>query len=128
MSAALRVLGVCVIGTALTFLLREMGFRGAKLVSSVTIVVSLGFAAVGIERIISGLDITPFGAEVSRAALLLLKIIGTGYLFGLVSDICRELGEGGIASAMLVVGRVEILLLILPTLGEIIGLGIEYMK
>lgn len=124
----MRAIGICLTCAVLAFLLRELGFRGAKLVSSVAIVGAISFAFLGIGRLASGLDTSYFGEDVADAALLLLKIIGASYIFGVSADVCRELGEAGVASAMLVAGRVEILLLILPTLREIIGLGIEYMK
>ncbi len=116
------------IGATLAFLLRELGFRGAKLVSSVAIVCTVSFAVLGIGRLASGIEAPYFGGELEEAALLLLKIVGISYVFGISADVCREMGESGVASAMLTVGRVEILLLILPTLRKIIGLGIEYMK
>ena len=121
-------MGVCVIGATLAFLLREMGFKGAKLVSSAVIIAAVGFAVLYIEKLSSGLEISVFGKSFGDAVLLLMKIFGTGYLFGVSADFCRELGESGIASALLVVGRVVILLEIMPTLTEIIGLGIEYME
>lgn len=128
MTDAFSAVGVSVIAAVLVFLLREMGFKGAKLVGSVGVIILITFAVLGMGRLTEGLDISYFGEEVGEAALLLLKIIGISYVFGTAADVCRELGEGGIASAMLVVGRVEILLLILPVLREIIGLGTEYMK
>ena len=128
MSDALRAAGICVIGGVLTFLLREVGFKGSRLVSAAVIIGAVSFAVIGIGEIASGLDGSAFGRDFSDAALLLLKIVGVGYLYGVSADFCREIGEGGIASALLVVGRVEILLQILPTVTKIIGLGLEYME
>ena len=128
MTGALRAVGVCIIGAVLAFLLREIGFKGARLVSAAVIIGAVSFAVIGIGKITEGIGLSGFGADFEEAALLILKIVGIGYLFGVSSDFCREMGEGGIASALLAVGRVEILLQILPTVAKIIGLGIEYMQ
>ena len=127
MSDALRIVGIGVVGAVLSFFLREAGFHGAKIVAAVA-VVGLSISAIeAFGRLSGGLGASYFGKEIEDGARLILKIIGTGYVFGVSSDVCRELGEGGLASAVLVVGRVEILLLALPTFREIIGLGIELM-
>ena len=59
---------------------------------------------------------------------LFIKIMGVGYVFGIGADICRELGEGGVANALLGVGRVEILLICMPAFSEIFELGLSYLQ
>jgi stage III sporulation protein AD len=109
-------------------LLREAGFKGAKLIGIVTVLTVLGGVVKGIERIATGLGVENFGPEIERGVTYILKIVGVSYVFGVSSDVCREIGEGGIASAMLTAGRVEILLLSLPVFREILGIGIEMMR
>ena len=112
----------------LAFVLRECGFRAAKLVSLVGIVILVGSAASGIGELVSSLGISRLGDEAEEGCRLMLKIVGVGYVFGSSAELCREIGEGGVANALSVAGRVEIFLLILPTLREIITLGVELMK
>ena len=50
---------------------------------------------------------------------------GLGYLFGISADICRELGESGIAKSLEVVGRVEIIAVAVPFWKKIIETGVE---
>jgi hypothetical protein len=57
-----------------------------------------------------------------------LKILGIGYLSGLSSDICKELGEAGIASVVVLLARLEILLIISPLIIKILTLGLELVK
>ena len=53
------------------------------------------------------------GAELSYALAAAMKILGIGYLFGICSDVCRELGESTLAKVTEVVGRAESLMVIL---------------
>jgi hypothetical protein len=50
-----------------------------------------------------------------------LKIVGVGYLSGIASDLCTDLGEGGLARGATVLGRLEIAVICLPFLEKIIG-------
>lgn len=128
MSDALRAVGIAVIATFCTLLLREAGFRGAKLAAVSAMVGIFSFALILSGRIIAllGMDgLSESGEGVLRS---FIKIIGIGYIYGIGSDICRELGEGGIASALLVVGRVEILLVCLPAFLEVFNVGLGYLK
>jgi stage III sporulation protein AD len=68
------------------------------------------------------------GADLSEPVSVILKIIGLGYLFGISADICRELGEGGIAKALEVAGRVEIILLSVPDLIKTLNLGVGLIE
>lgn len=128
MTDALRIVGIGTLASVLGMLLREAGFKGAKLIGICAIVALSAYAVSGIGEFSSGLGTQYFGSEIEKSAVLIMKIVGTGYIFGVCSDICRELGEAGLSSAVLIAGRIEILLLALPSFREIIGLGIELMK
>ena len=65
------------------------------------------------------------GANNSEYARAMLKILGAGYVFGVCSDICSELGEGGLSGAVCLFGRVEIIALSLPYIKRIVEKGIE---
>ena len=64
----------------------------------------------------------------SEAAEGVLKISGIGFLMGASADVCRELGESGIARGVTLAGRLEILCVALPFLREIVALGVELLK
>lgn len=124
----LKIAGAGLVAAMLAFILRECGSRSAKLVSSVGIVVLLAASVGGIGRIVPSLGIPKLGSDAAEGCALMLKIVGAGYVFGTSADLCREIGENGVASALVVAGRVEIFLLILPVLREIITLGVEMLK
>ena len=60
-----------------------------------------------------------------ESALSILKIIGIGYIFGISSDVCRELGEAGISSALSLIGRFEAIAVALPFIAEIFSLALS---
>ena len=128
MNESLRVVGIGVISVFCIILLREAGFRGTKLVSSVAMVGISSVALVLAGQIVSGLGMDGLDAGGGEILRLFIKIMGVGYVFGIGTDICRELGEGGVANALLGVGRVEILLICMPAFSEIFELGLSYLQ
>ena len=78
-----------------------------------------GSPSAGTSTSLSTADIADSAAEIIDGAT---KILGLGYIFGICSDVCRELGENGVANSILVVGRVEIFLATLPYLDTLLGL------
>ena len=103
-----------------TVLLKNLGWRGASVFASLGLVLLFG-------------ELPGFFSEMSKlssawealgeSATAIFKIIGVGYLFGISSEICRELGESGIASALSLVGRFEIITVALPFISEIFTLA-----
>ncbi len=78
-----------------------------------------GSPSAGTSTTLGTADIADSAAEIIDGAT---KILGLGYVFGICSDVCRELGENGVANSILVVGRVEIFLATLPYLDTLLGL------
>ena len=116
----LKACGSALLIAALTFVLSELGFWGKKAVSALGIVIFfLVFAdlAADILSRIGGIEI----GEVGRGAVeTALKVVGVGHAFGVCADVCSELSEVGIANALTVVGKLEILLIMLPTVIELV--------
>ena len=149
MTPVMRVCAIALICAVLGLLLREAGFRGSRLVTLMGIVALLGIGASGLASILDfltevGADMTSGGSgaigslggsgaggssqsgEILAATGKIIdgatRIVGLGYVFGICSDVCRELGEIGVANSILVVGRVEIFLATLPYLDTLLGL------
>lgn len=103
-------------------LLKNLGWRGAPV-----------FTSLGIVLLIS--ELLGFFAETGKISFIfenlgdgaaaMLKIIGLGYLFGISSEICKELGENGISSALSLVGRFEIIAVAIPFISEIFSLALS---
>lgn len=122
MSQMIRLAAVPLLVAALAFMLKELGFGGARLFAGVGAVTVLGLAIGGIGEVMGKLLPILENGAADEAFSVSVKILGVGYVFGTVSDLCRDIGESGVASAALTLGRVEILLLICPYIVKILQL------
>ena len=120
-----RVIAYALITAVLGVVLRELGFRGTRLVMLIGTVSLIGASVTYIGDALSLLPSVQDGGEY---AVAMLKIVGVGYAFGICSDVCRELGESGVANAVGLVGRVETFLAVLPYFEKMIELGAELLK
>ncbi len=124
----LKIVGLSLLLAIMAFLLRSFGFKGAGVFAAIAVIAV--FSAVSGElATLSSLvgASTLFSGEASRYAGTIIKLVGSGYLFGICSDVCRELGEVGIANGVTVAGRVELFALTAPYLGKILELGEELL-
>ena len=119
-------------GAALTlavivFMLREVGFRGASVIAVISALLLLIRSVEIYGRIKENILALPEELLENGVLAAMLKVTGFTYLYGISSDVCRDLGEAGISRALEVVGRVEIALVAAPYVKEIIMLGSELL-
>ena len=120
-----KICGIALIGAALAFIMKNYGWRGASLISiagMLTLLLSLGQY---FEKISVFFDTAMGSSTMNTAAESGLKVLGIGYFSGICSDICRELGEVGIASVMALLFRLEMLTVVFPMVIEIMNIGLE---
>ena len=123
MSDWVKIIAYALLTLFLGVLLRELGFKGSKLVLILGMVSIVAVSVVYIGKILS---LFPgLGDENKGYAVAMLKMIGVGYAFGVCSDICSDLGETTLSGAVLLFGRVEIITLSLPFVKMIVEKGIE---
>jgi len=121
----LKIFGLALLLSMTAFLLRSFGWRGAPIFASVALVLLLSEAAGGLESVFLSVEKIGGGAGISEPVSASLKILGLGYLYGICADVCRDMSEAGIAKAVEVVGRVEIVAVVMPYFEEIIKVGVE---
>ena len=119
----LKGAAVGVLCAAVGAVLSELGFSGKRIFAASAITVILCAALSGASDMIGDILGIADGAGVGKIGRVALKVVGCGYLFGFVSDVCEELGERGIGSAVAVLGRVEMLALVFPYFLDICKLG-----
>ena len=123
MSDWVKVIAYVLITLFLGALLKELGFKGSKLVLLLGVVSVLGAGVIYIGKMLSFLpNLTD---NTKEYAIAMLKILGVGYAFGICSDICAELGEASLSGAVCLFGRIEITMLSLPFIKTIVEKGIE---
>ncbi len=115
------------IGAFVAVLLRELGFRGVGAYSALCGILVFSLAADGMAMLADEVKSLAGAAELSEIGKSALKIIGVGYIFGICSDICQDLGERAVASALNIVGKIEIFLIVLPYFKKILDYGIRLL-
>ena len=123
-----RICGVAILSAICAFLLRGFGWRGVPIFVAGVSVLLICELEGRIEYVFGALKEIGEGTGVSETLASALKVLAAGYLFGICADICRELGESGVAKAVDVVGRVEIIAIVIPYFEEIIKIGIELIE
>ncbi len=122
----MTVLGVCMAAVLLSimaFALREFGYKGAPLFALLCAVCLLSSAAAPLRQLVPLFDGILSEESTAQTASAALRIVGVGYVCMLASDICRDLGEAGIARAVVLLSRICILIIAYPYLQNLISLG-----
>ena len=128
MTEAIKSVGVVLIIAILTTVLSELGFRGTRLISALGVLATVVITLYLFDDVIDALGgIIELGG-IEDIANTAIKIIGIGYVYGVASDICLDLGERGIALTVLGAGRVEILLLALPSVIKVVEGAIDMIN
>ena len=124
------ILHLCAVAIALAIcalLLRELGFRGAPVFAVLCMLFLLSLLSEYASLLGDvGKRISQF-SEVSEGALAIFKIVGVGYVAGISSDICCDIGDKSIAKGVMIAGRVEILAISLPFLMKILDYSLELL-
>jgi len=121
----IKLIGAALLLAVTAFLLKQLGWSGAPVFAVICALFLLVETADALTGIFNSVINAGEAVSISEPIGAALKTLGAGYLFGISSDVCRELGESGIAKAVEVVGRVEIIAIVIPYFEEIIKLGVE---
>jgi stage III sporulation protein AD len=125
-SGIFKVVAYILITLFLGVILKELGFKGARLVFVLGTISVVGAVAAYVGTLVTVLDgVVDVNGEYTVA---ILKIVGIGYVFGVCSDICTELGEGVLANSVCLFGRVEIMMVCIPFIKTIIEKGISIIQ
>lgn len=116
----IKACGGALLAAIIGFMLSELGFRGKRAVSAtLAVILLLGFVDL-LADAASKIALVPIADEGKEAVRCALKIVGVGHAFNIASDTCYELSEGGIGAALSLVGKLQIILMILPTVIDLI--------
>ena len=77
-----------------------------------------------LERINALVSIT----DATAYASIILRALGIALICELCAQLCRDLGEGGLAVGVSLFGRLEILLLSLPLIDQILEIAKELLE
>ena len=124
----MRACALALLAVILGAVLSELGFKSKKLLSTLAALLIVSMLWGEVAHLVDKLGTFSEMAGIGDAAKCALKVVGLGYVFGFTSDVCREMGEGGVASAVGIVGRVETFLVVMPYLEKSLELGAQMLK
>ena len=125
------MLKICALGiiTAVSaFLLKDFGWKGAPVFCLIGFIAMLSLAGEQFSSLREVISYVGESGGVSEGAADILKVIGIGYVAGISSEVCRDLGAGSIAASVAVFARLEVLVIVAPYLLEAVKLGMELIE
>ena len=93
-----------------------------------SVVLMLGIALTVLSPVLTYIKELMGNTLASEYSTLTLKALGIGYLTQISSEICRESGEGSIATGIETVGKLELIILSFPLLSKIFAISEELLS
>ena len=122
-SAMISMIGIGLIGTVMTVLLRQYRPEFAVVVTVITSIMILFMMFQWIQPILEEVrELLGQLPALSEHTQILLKAVGICFLTQLACGLCRDAGEGAIAAHIETAGKVAILVISLPMFGQILEL------
>ena len=120
MSDIIKLFGIGLLCAVAGIILRQI--KGGELSLFIRIggvLIIFGAAMVMMKNVISDLMEITEGQGLDTYSRVLIKTLGIALLTKICSDICRDCGEGTLASGVELCGKIAILLLCIPMIGEL---------
>jgi len=125
--STLQLCGICLLAVLMILLLRQARAEFAPLVSLAVSILLLGTAAAVYFPLREWMESLPLTGEMANSITAMTKCLGLALITQTTAEVCRDAGEGAIASRVELVGKAEILLLCLPMLKELIRITGEVL-
>lgn len=128
MDTVMRICGVVFCALAAALLLRDRHRAVAAVCVSLAIVTALVYCASSqLSGFTETLNRLSEGGGFADYAVTLTKALGIAYVTGAATEVCKSCGEGGLAYAVNLGGRAELLLLALPMVSKLLGIASEIL-
>ncbi len=122
MSGIIEISGIAITAAIAALALKNINQSMGRAVAIAGLILTLLFGIKGvggaITELITDIDISLLGVYGKR----MLKALGIGLTVKIASDICTGCGEGGVAGGIETAGKIEIILICLPTVKELFSL------
>ena len=113
----LKMCGAAIIASFAAMLLRELGRNSDVPVKLGAAVILLAAGAAITAPLVAWLGGNA-GAALGGNFDIIIRAMAIALCVRLAADICRECGAAGVGAALEIAGRIEVLILALPILGE----------
>ena len=119
----LRICGLALLAAVAALSLRESGGRLASLVPFAAGLFLFAFVLGRTREAVELFTSLGGGETVGEALSLGLRVVGLSAITEVTAGVCRDLGEGGLATKVEWCGRAEILVATLPQLARLMALA-----
>ena len=128
MADILRLCGIAVLGLCAVLIVREKSAVFAMLCTAAAVLVIAlyileGGAFTAVNTIVEAARESAF----SGYAEILLKALGIAYISAFTAELCRSAGEGMLATAAVLAGKGELILLSLPLISRLLQVAAELL-
>ncbi len=124
----LKYCGAAICALVCVLILKSHKGEMAMLVSLCASVVLVSAAATIVIPVFDFLSETMTNSGFGKYFSILLKAMGITLGVQFTAELCRDSGEGGIASKVELVGKAEVLVLCLPLIRELVTLAADIMN
>lgn len=119
---------IAVLGLALTMVVRQWRSDFLPLIRVCIMILFATLLLTAVTPIFDFIRSLTQSNGMTEYITTLLKALGIALLTEICANICRESGENGIAAGVEMTGKLEILLLCLPLMGEILTVAKDLME
>ena len=121
MTMLLRLCGIAVIAAIFSYIIKKQTDRSPSLFVILSFVLILSYITARIYPAISSLRELTADNLSEGYFTLMLKALGISLIVKTVTEICEQMGETALSSAIEMAGRAEIFILCIPYILETVG-------
>ena len=129
MNEVWKILGICIIGSAISIILKPKSGEYSFLIALATGIIALTFVINAVSKPITEINgrllVSGVETEYFKVAL---KAVGIAYITDFVADACRDAGLASIASKAELVGKTAIFTLSVPLMLSVLETAIGFIK
>ena len=124
----MQVAGCALLCAAVILVLRELRPAFAPPARLAATLLLVGAALALYAPILERINTLVTATNATAYASVILRALGIALICEICAQLCRDLGEGGLAQGVLLFGRLEILLLSLPLIDQILEIAKELLE
>ena len=129
MDTVFKILGICIIGSAVSIILKPKSGEYSFLIALATGVIALTFVVNTVSKPIGEINerLSVSGVKTEYLGIA-LKAVGIAYITDFVADACRDAGMTSVASKAELVGKTAIFTLSVPLMMSVLETAIGFIK
>ena len=126
----LKICGVALVSTMLITTVKKLGSEMSTLLKLASGLLAATVCVASLSPVIEFIrEVSAFGGgRLGEYTLFLLKVLGVAMTVHICATICRDSGEGSLATYIEIGGKVEVIVLALPYISEMISVSVGLLR